>query len=74
MPRHLDLFDVGRIAGAWEMCHNTHLISKTLKIPRSTVQRWIKRYAQGKIGERESRPGEPSGPVEEVNSFNCMEA
>jgi len=57
MPLHLSEFQRGMIAGAYEMCHNASVISKTLKLPRSTVRFWITRYVQSKTVERKSGSG-----------------
>jgi hypothetical protein len=49
----------GMIIGAWLICHNMHTVSKTLKLPLSTVHRWIKRFKQSNSVVVKSPPGRP---------------
>jgi transposase len=49
----------GMIVGAYLMCHNIHLVSQTLKLPLSTVHRWISRYEQTKSVVRKPGSGRP---------------
>ena len=49
----------GMIVGAYLMCHNILLVSQTLKLPLSTVHRWISRYEQSKSVARRPGSGRP---------------
>src|SRR5829696_1304378 len=60
MPRmQLSMMQLGMIVGAYLMCHNIKLISRTLKLPYSTVYRWISRYEQSRSVERSFGSGRP---------------
>ncbi len=49
----------GMIVGAYLVCHNAHLVSRILNLPRRTVRRWITRYEQSKSVVRKSGSGRP---------------
>ena len=58
MP-HLSQMQRDMIVGAYLMCHNILLVSQTLKLPYSTVHRWITRYEQSKSVARKPGSGRP---------------
>jgi len=49
----------GMIVGAYLMCPNIRAVSRTLKLPFSTVHGWIKRYEQSGTVAPKPPPGRP---------------